>query len=553
MRVLLFFFFFILPSVACATDYYMDAAVSISGNGGITSPWKKMSDIDWSLYGPGDTLYISGGPFSSSKQYNINATLNFRNAGGRAAMSDPRMMYFKIWPDSAHNGTVIIDGGDNITGKDNEGALSQGIIMDIKHADYLTIDGEVSGERHMRFQNWGAGKFKNPSAISGYGASTHLQNVIIRYIEIVNDDRVCPSPTGKPGNPEYDLFDGCMYDGTSSHPEWNNQRWNYERKNCMYLGPLGEGSILEYNYLDGCIENNIVAGIQATEFGEGPIIQDNVLRGYRNNKGRGGPDGIKGCGGATIRRNTIYHEELTDSIYNPNHVAEDGIQILSNFVDAYSNILYGYSQGPVRIDNDVAHDIRIYNNVLMSTHVGGIQRGIELDGLSGGYDKIEIVGNTITGFGSRGIHISSRDATHVDVKVYNNILYDSDLDLSISSGGDQSLVAIDYNLLIKSDRSRGNSDAVSQAHDPYNTAGTFSFVSYSVPTASTNVTGNNLHLALPSSMAISRGLSLPLPFDKDFADNPRDSTPDLGAYEIGQNGLSLPVTPRSFRRSNVTN
>jgi hypothetical protein len=96
--------FFILAgasSSAWAANFYVDSAVSASGNGQSWSgAWKRFSDINWLLIRAGDTLYISGG--SSSKTYYETLTVGASGSSGLPITITKGI-------DAGHNGTVILD------------------------------------------------------------------------------------------------------------------------------------------------------------------------------------------------------------------------------------------------------------------------------------------------------------------------------------------------------------------------------------------------------------------------------------------------------------
>jgi len=85
--------------------YYVDNEV-ISGTKDGTSwetAWQSFSEIDWNLFQPGDSLYISGGPEGYSKIYYEQLNVN-------ASGIENLPIYILPGEDLGHNGNVIIDG-----------------------------------------------------------------------------------------------------------------------------------------------------------------------------------------------------------------------------------------------------------------------------------------------------------------------------------------------------------------------------------------------------------------------------------------------------------
>jgi hypothetical protein len=103
-------------------DYYVDNSVAGNGNGSSwSSAWQDFSDINWSAIKPGDTIFVSGG--STSQTYTDPLTIG---ASGSAAGN----ITITAGTDPGHNGSVIIDGQDN---------LANGV-YDNGH-NYVTVNG----------------------------------------------------------------------------------------------------------------------------------------------------------------------------------------------------------------------------------------------------------------------------------------------------------------------------------------------------------------------------------------------------------------------------
>jgi len=104
--IYLIFFKIVLPFYLCALNYYVDKNVASSGNGqSWATAWKNLSNISWGSIQPGDIIYISGGTDSTIYKENLNvlASGSWKNyiyiMAGKYAPSS-----------SGHDGRVIIDG-----------------------------------------------------------------------------------------------------------------------------------------------------------------------------------------------------------------------------------------------------------------------------------------------------------------------------------------------------------------------------------------------------------------------------------------------------------
>lgn len=85
-----------------STDWYVNKAVSSSGNGqSWATAWKNFSNINWALVQPGDIINISGGT-DSTVYYE---TLDISDAG-----TTNNYITIRGAIDAGHNGKVIIDG-----------------------------------------------------------------------------------------------------------------------------------------------------------------------------------------------------------------------------------------------------------------------------------------------------------------------------------------------------------------------------------------------------------------------------------------------------------
>ncbi|MFH1510261.1 MAG: right-handed parallel beta-helix repeat-containing protein [Candidatus Woesearchaeota archaeon] len=100
--------FLVLVLFACcvhAADYYVDGSVGSSGNGGINSPWKSLSNIDWNAISNAPkpcAVYISGG--TTSQTYGaLNIGASGASSGKEIIIKRPASAE---WP--GHDGNVLI-------------------------------------------------------------------------------------------------------------------------------------------------------------------------------------------------------------------------------------------------------------------------------------------------------------------------------------------------------------------------------------------------------------------------------------------------------------
>lgn len=492
------------PSVVTATDHYLDGAVATSGDGlSWSTAWKTWANIVWSSVLPGDTLYISGG--STSQTYLPTAEISPTSGTvGNHVVIRPGQ-------DVGHNGVVVIDGSN-----------SSSHMFEVRNKDYITFDGEYNGENHIILKNWAslvsAGQPRY--AISGYGASSDTSGFVVRHISFINEHTT------------------CSVANCSDMPLFG----------AIYLATPGE-KLIENSYFEGCIRLTIKIAGSTTDYDKA-IVRNNVITGFKrpigSSGGIGGPDLIQASSGVTIENNLMYHTVLENAEYNPSHTAEDGIQIITaSKVRARNNILYDVAQSAIRADVYGMQDIEIENNVIFRNSNQENMQGImiELDG-SGEVSNSKIVNNTIVDYAT-GLRFVGGSALSGGVSIYNNLILGGSFDVTIPSDY-VSEMGIDHNLVLYSPTSRRdvtvNSAPFSQQHDPFDGNEVLGLTSYT----QYGGVGNNLAPTSPS-MIVNAGVSIagitPV-VDKNGA--PRDSQPDIGAYEYG-GAIAHPGRWRNFR------
>jgi hypothetical protein len=307
---------------AMAANWYVDKDAQGSNNGtSWNNAWNSLNRI--SGVSAGDTVYISGG--STSKTYTLSSSWS------PSAGTSGHPITYKVGQDSGHNGTVIIDGNNSAS---NCIALS----------NYTTIDGEVSGSRHMTLQNSTSNQI---NAVSRTG-------VKIAYITVSSDI----------------VFNAATF---------------YEISHCYLVG-----------------ENDVAISFSdasPSDLGWGAnSIHDNYFQLNQANDASGyGTDGLQWVNCADIYNNQFIGTETGYS--GGQH--QDGIQTDNYKNRIYNNLFRDLGNYPIFIDafKNITN-LRIYNNVIEYTNSkwsGGLQQAIAVgrDGGAAGtlYFTNVIVGN----------------------------------------------------------------------------------------------------------------------------------------------------------------
>jgi len=156
---------------AHAANWYVDKDATGTGAGtSWANAWTSFSSVVWGASGvtAGDTLYISGG--STSKTYTESWAV-----GASGTVGNPITIALDS-ADSNHNGYVIFD-------YDALGDTAMVSAINLGVRDYITIDGEVNGDKHLVFKNLRHTTNRSTqSAINGSGAS----NITVKHIRVIN-------------------------------------------------------------------------------------------------------------------------------------------------------------------------------------------------------------------------------------------------------------------------------------------------------------------------------------------------------------------------------
>lgn len=491
----------IIASQVNANTFYCDSEATGKNDG--TSWIDAWTDIvaAVTLLSPGDTLFVSGG--TESKTYYVAESIV------PASGVSGNVVTIQTGQDEGHNGMVIIDGKD-IVGK----------LIDVRNTDFMTISGNVDGNRHMTIQNWGGeGEQGFSFAFNGWGGV--IAGVTIDHVNVINDDLECTDET-------------C-----ETRPEL---------KTCVYFTRATDFTTIKNSYFDGCVKMAIYINYDTPTDYDQLYVKDNIIKGYKNLNGEGGPDLIAGARGVTVSGNIMYYEVHENAEFEPIHPAEDGVQIIgysgtegNAYTKVFNNIMYDISNSMIRADAltncEVGvcpfNEIQIYNNLIYMTDDFGYPRAIEI--LLSGHN-INVYNNTIAGFARYNGIVIRKWQDDVGLSIKNNILLDSPLTID-SAGEDLSLLDINNNLFIKSDGSIGDyflynrtnrtRTYLSQDIDLYNSEKNFSFVDYTK-----SETNSDFHLAATANMAIDTGVDLSGYFTTDIDGRRRSKPFDLGAYEF---------------------
>lgn len=124
------------------TAWYVDPNATGSSNGSSwVNAWRSFATIGWGSVKPGDTVFISGGTYSSPLTVPISGA------------SDAARVTVRVGQDAGHNEVVTLNAN-----------------LDISNQNYVTVDGEFNGAQHLRVVN---------ANIISQGNT----NPVIRYLE----------------------------------------------------------------------------------------------------------------------------------------------------------------------------------------------------------------------------------------------------------------------------------------------------------------------------------------------------------------------------------
>ena len=341
-------------ATAPAAVRYIDNAVAVSGNGqSWAGAWKNLSDAMGLL--PGDTVYISGG--TTSQTYRITSA--WTPAGG----SNGNPIHYLVGQDAGHNGTVVIDGG---------GTSTYGIVP----ANWVTINGNVGGQRHLTVQNMN----------SAWVVAESKTGVTLLYMTITGDSSFNSS--------SYYEIGFCDLSGTWDHAI------------SLSAPPAAIGWDVNK-------------------------IHDNIFHLWQTTQANGiGADGLQWGNSLSVYNN--YFQAVLTNYTGGQH--QDGIQTDGRYVKVYNNIFENIGNYAVFFEcfGNVS-DMRVYNNVIfmsVSSLSNGAQQGIAI-GRSGGasgtisFNTIVVANNTVANYGGVAVAMTpgSQSVWNNTDLFYNNAGY----------------------------------------------------------------------------------------------------------------------------------
>jgi len=465
----------LFPAVAYGADHHVDTGAS-GGNDGSswTDAWESVGDITWGSVDPGDTVYFSGG--STSKSYGY---FNISKSGTNGSP-----ITFRAGQDGGHNGTVVFSG------------------IDTNNYDYVTINGEYNGLKHIRVSGGGG--------IGVYTSTGADVGVILTYM-IIRDNG---SASGNHGV----AFRGYVTDCELSYSEIYN------------------------NYQDGV---NVYYGGSTGDYG--------ALKVHHNTIYSNGDDGIQTGAEISIYNNTIYGHNQWDRGH-PDNIQQSGG---ANHTKIYNNIIYGAGNWNIAVDpNSNSSNIWIYNNLVYGdatyeplADTKGILVYADKDGID--ISSVKVMNNTVVDARySYGLGFFSRNDSGAsdldDVIVTNNLLYSTRSIVTESDWGTVTNYSVDYNVVY--DDGNGNStDTINWNGTPYTcSGGSYSGMNENGSCENEPLfvdAGNrDYNLASNDTAALGQGVDLSEYFTDDIEGNTRSAW-SIGAYESSVAGCSPDTSP----------
>jgi hypothetical protein len=526
-----------IPQTVLATSWYLDNAATGSNNGtSWTNAWHHPEHIVWGSSGvkAGDTLFISGGTTSKTYIVDRDQWLSV-DAGGT---SDANRIIIRIGQDSGHNGTAIIEMGGNRV-LNGAGGYNQAIRLN--GHNWITIDGEYGGARHITIQNVKLigpydSSYGNIAIHSAGGVGITIKGVTIS----TSDTGIYYTSNSDPGSPYFAL----------------------EVNNCSITDIRSQTAIY-------CV----AAGI-APRYDVVSIHNSTISVNHTTGADWDGPDGIQVGHGLTFYNNTIYAVSDTDNskTYGWNGISgcliadcppgsgnwwqhQDLIQYGGRNIKVYNNYMADGANSAMSVDRYEQYDdgfLRIYNNVIQYSYQRGTQP-LQIGFNSGNPTLITdvlIVNNTFADCSGYIVGQGVDCATGVTLNAYrfqNNIMVNATAENvgCWAAGCVTTGVITGYNVTFPG--SWGTNEVAVGGESCWYQPAT---ISHSLPAFSpTAYTGpyslTNTGFRLSASDTVARGtgvnltslctsLSEPaLCMDKDGVARPASGAWDIGAYQYG--------------------
>ncbi len=297
--------FLLLPKVSWAANWYVDNAVSSSGNGqSWATAWKSFSNIVWGSNGvkAGDTLYISGG--TTGKTYSAPLAV-----GASGTLGSP--ITIRTGQDSGHTGKVTIDGYNGDTS-----------CISFPYKSYITVNGEYNGSINLKVQN-----VSGPSTLIG-GRGSSSSNLatgnIVKYVEVYNggngfDFRYSPKFEIDHCNIHGIFGDAAVQAAGCTGTAFGDNKVHHSTIDLIYIAGSGYGpdGIVPTYYCD--IYNNIFRHTPGTIYGSQhqDYVQTNRWMRFYNNK-------VEESGGNSVFQMTNWGESDFGEYYIYNNTFQNG-------------------------------------------------------------------------------------------------------------------------------------------------------------------------------------------------------------------------------------
>jgi hypothetical protein len=482
-------FLFVFNISVLAKTYYVDNT-STGANTGTswTDAWQGFAAINWSLVGPGDTIYISGG--TTEKTYNEQLFIEISGTEGNP-------ITIKVGQDIGHNGNAIIT---------NAGSYGGLFIM----APYITIDGNVNGERRITIQNC------TTTGVLVYGANTH--NINLTYLNVLHNGDEAEEHGIRIGEVEYIKplveISHCLIDDN-----WQDQ-----------LSGSGIQFAPGFGYVS--VHDNIISNLNDDGFEcslGGVDFYNNEMFGKSYDGGEGHPDGLQFYNGYYKIYNNKFHDVTSGNAYIYIEVGTASLSFQWENIYIYNNLIYdteintasppmrgmdcGFGVNPPS-ERSISNFV-IANNVFVNMPLHALLAGFGAPDINNVIIANNIVQNCHTSGGESGVAFGIYDFA----------------DSIAGNAGSGAQIIFDHNII-----NRGNNGSPYIMYDEHWATQEELVTDYTINIHGINtdpLLDSNYHPASESSPVVNSGMNLGAYFTTDLAgvSRPQGSGWDIGAYE----------------------